>query len=87
MQEDHVRRCYVTADVFTDRVFGGNPVAAVLNAAGLAAEPMQAIVSEFNHSGTTFVLPPRCSSRTAVARILTPSREAPYAGPPISRWP
>lgn len=33
-----MKRRYVTADVFTDRMFGGNPVAVVLDAAGLSAE-------------------------------------------------
>jgi len=32
-----VKRRYVTADVFTDRMFGGNPLAVVLDAQGLSA--------------------------------------------------
>ncbi len=76
------RRRYVTADVFTDRVFGGNPVAVVLDAAGLSAGQMQAIASEFGYSETTFVLPPRDPSRAAWVRIFTPSREVPFAGHP-----
>jgi trans-2,3-dihydro-3-hydroxyanthranilate isomerase len=30
-----MQRRYVTTDVFTDRVFGGNPLAVVLDAEGL----------------------------------------------------
>ncbi len=77
-----MKRRYVTADVFTDRMFGGNPVAVVLDAAGLSAEQMQAVAVEFGYSETTFVLPPRDSSHTAWVRIFTPSREVPFAGHP-----
>ena len=77
-----MKRRYVTADVFTDRIFGGNPVAVVLDAAGLSAEQMQAVAIEFGYSETTFVLPPRDTSHTAWVRIFTPSREVPFAGHP-----
>jgi len=50
-----MERRYVTIDVFTDRMFGGNPVAVVLDAAGLATTQMQAIAVEFNYSETTFI--------------------------------
>lgn len=77
-----MRRRYATADVFTDRMFRGNPVAVVLDADGLSTAQMQAIASEFNYSETTFVLPPRDPSHTAWVRIFTPSREIPFAGHP-----
>ena len=38
-----MQRRYVTVDVFTDRTFGGNPLAVVLDADGLNAAQMQAI--------------------------------------------
>ena len=38
-----MKRRYVTADVFTDRMFGGNPLAVVLDAEGLSTIEMQAI--------------------------------------------
>ena len=76
------RRQYVTADVFTDRAFGGNPLAVVLEADGLSPREMQAIASEFNYSETTFVLPPRDPSHTARVRIFTPRAEVPFAGHP-----
>ena len=77
-----MKRRYRTADVFTDRMFGGNPVAVVLDAVGLSAAQMQAVAVEFNYSETTFVLPPRDPSHTAWVRIFTPSREVPFAGHP-----
>lgn len=77
-----MRRRYVTADVFTDRRFGGNPLAVVLDAADLSGEQMQAIASEFNYSETTFVLAPRDPRHTARVRIFTPRAELPFAGHP-----
>ena len=75
-------RRYVTADVFTDTQFSGNPVAIVLDAQGLSSAQMQALASEFGYSETTFVLPPRSPAHTAWVRIFTPSREIPFAGHP-----
>jgi len=77
-----MRRCYVTADVFTSTLFEGNPVAVVLDAQGLSAQQMQSIAAEFAYSETTFVLPPRDPLNTAHVRIFTPSREIPFAGHP-----
>lgn len=84
MEYDHAmtKRRYVTADVFTDQLFGGNPVAVVLDAQGLTTAQMQAIALEFNYSETTFVLPPRDSANTAHVRIFTPRTEVPFAGHP-----
>ncbi|MDB5787980.1 PhzF family phenazine biosynthesis protein [Caballeronia mineralivorans] len=77
-----MNRRYVTADVFTDKKFKGNPVAVVLDADGLSTNQMQAIAAEFAYSETTFVLPPRNAAHTAWVRIFTPSREIPFAGHP-----
>lgn len=76
------QRRYVTADVFTDRMFRGNPVAVVLDAAGLSAAQMQAVAREFNYIESTFVLPPADPDHTAQVRIFTPAREVPFAGHP-----
>jgi trans-2,3-dihydro-3-hydroxyanthranilate isomerase len=77
-----MKRRYATANVFTDRMFGGNPLAVVLDAAGLRAVQMQAIALEFNYSETTFVLPPDDPAHTAKVRIFTPRTEVPFAGHP-----
>src|SRR5438874_5816109 len=72
----------VQVDVFTDRVFGGNPLAVFLDGRGLSDGEMQAIAREMNLSETTFVLPatrPDCAARV---RIFTPAREIPFAGHP-----
>ncbi len=73
---------YVTVDVFTDRPFGGNPLAVVFGAERLDTARMQAVAREFNYSETTFVLPPRDPSHHAHVRIFTPGQELPFAGHP-----
>jgi trans-2,3-dihydro-3-hydroxyanthranilate isomerase len=77
-----MQRRYVTVDVFTDRPFGGNPLAVVLDAEGLLTAQMQAIAREFNYSETTFVLPPRDAAHHAEVRIFTVNSEIPFAGHP-----
>jgi trans-2,3-dihydro-3-hydroxyanthranilate isomerase len=77
-----MQRRYITVDVFTDRAFGGNPLAVVLDAGGLATAQMQSIASEFNYSETTFVLPPQDRTHDAQVRIFTVNREIPFAGHP-----
>lgn len=69
-------------DVFTDRVFGGNPLAVILDASGLTTAQMQAIAREFNYSESTFILPPREQGHTAHVRIFTSRVEVPFAGHP-----
>ena len=73
---------YMTVDVFTDRQFGGNPLAVVFDAQQLTTEVMQSIAAEFNYSETTFVLPPKKAEHTAHVRIFTPRAEMPFAGHP-----
>jgi trans-2,3-dihydro-3-hydroxyanthranilate isomerase len=77
-----MKRHYTTVDVFTDRIFGGNPLAVVLDALELTTAQMQSIAAEFNYAETTFVLPPRDAAHTAQVRIFTPRSEVPFAGHP-----
>jgi trans-2,3-dihydro-3-hydroxyanthranilate isomerase len=73
---------FVTVDVFTDRPFGGNPLAVIADARGIAEDQLQLIAREFNYSETTFVFPPRDPAHTARVRIFTPTDEIPFAGHP-----
>jgi trans-2,3-dihydro-3-hydroxyanthranilate isomerase len=73
---------FQTVDVFTDRKFGGNPLAVIPDARGLSTEQMQSIAAEFNLAETTFVLPPKDPKNTAHVRIFTPRSELPFAGHP-----
>jgi trans-2,3-dihydro-3-hydroxyanthranilate isomerase len=77
-----MKRQFQTVDVFTDRKFGGNPLAVFPDAEGLSSEQMQAIAAEFNYAETTFVLPPSDPKNTAHVRIFTPKAEMPFAGHP-----
>ena len=77
-----MRYRYLTCDVFTDRRFGGNQLAVLLDAQGLDTAAMQAIAAEFNYSETTFVLPPADPANLAQVRIFTPRFEMPFAGHP-----
>ena len=74
---------FYQADVFTDTVFGGNPVAVVPDAGGLDAWEMQKIAREMNLSETVFVLPPTDPSAEYRLRFFTPVREIPFAGHPV----
>jgi len=73
---------YVLADVFTDRVFGGNPLAVFLEPGELTTAQMQAIAAELNLSETTFLGPPPASGAPRSLRIFTPKVELPFAGHP-----
>jgi trans-2,3-dihydro-3-hydroxyanthranilate isomerase len=77
-----MRHRFITADVFTDRIFGGNPLAVLPDARGLDAAQMQRIAREFNLSETVFVLPPEDPAHTRRLRIFTPAQEIPFAGHP-----
>src|SRR6185295_19427721 len=77
-----MQREFVTVDVFTDRRFGGNPLAVLPDGRGLTSAQMQAIAAEFNLSETTFVLPAKEPAHTAEVRIFTPKAELPFAGHP-----
>jgi trans-2,3-dihydro-3-hydroxyanthranilate isomerase len=73
---------FITADVFTDRMFGGNQLAVFTDARGLNDATMHAITREMNLSETVFVLPPETERGTRRLRIFTPGRELPFAGHP-----
>jgi trans-2,3-dihydro-3-hydroxyanthranilate isomerase len=73
---------FVTVDVFTERRFGGNPLAVFPDAHGLSDAEMQALAAEFNLSETTFVLPPADPANTARVRIFNRKHEMAFAGHP-----
>jgi trans-2,3-dihydro-3-hydroxyanthranilate isomerase len=76
------RFAYVLADVFTDRIFGGNPLAVFPDARGIGEADMQLVAREFNLSETVFVLPPAKPHHAKHLRIFTPAMELPFAGHP-----
>jgi PhzF family phenazine biosynthesis protein len=77
-----LRRAFAQVDVFTTVACLGNPVAVVLDGAGLATEDMQRFANWTNLSETTFVLPPTTAEADYRVRIFTPAVELPFAGHP-----
>jgi trans-2,3-dihydro-3-hydroxyanthranilate isomerase len=73
---------FETLDVFTSKIFAGNPLAVIADARGLSLDQMQAVTREFNLAESTFVLPPENPGNTARVRIFTPGYEMPFAGHP-----
>jgi trans-2,3-dihydro-3-hydroxyanthranilate isomerase len=73
---------YETVDVFTDRPFGGNPLAVFTDARGLSDAQMQSLAAEMNYSETTFVLPADDPANNARVRIFHRTAEMPFAGHP-----
>ena len=74
---------FIQVDVFTDRPFGGNPLAVFPEAEGLTTEEMQCLAREMNLSETTFVLPSQVPDADFKVRIFTPAAELPFAGHPV----
>jgi len=72
---------FVLCDVFTNRQFGGNPLAVITDASMLNSGEMQKIAREFNFSESTFVHEGQ-STYTHRVRIFTPTHEVPFAGHP-----
>ena len=68
--------------MFTTTPYHGNPVAVVLDGAGLSTEEMQRFAHWTNLSETTFVLPPSHPEADYQVRIFTPVAELPFAGHP-----
>jgi trans-2,3-dihydro-3-hydroxyanthranilate isomerase len=76
---------YFIVDVFTETALAGNPLAVVMNTAGLSTERMQSIAREFNLSETTFVERRAAEIEAAEGirtRIFTTEEELPFAGHP-----
>lgn len=78
-----MRLDYHLLDVFTDRQFGGNPLAVFPQPPpDLAPTLMQQIAQELNLSETVFILPPADAVNDFRLRIFTPAAELPMAGHP-----
>ena len=75
-------RPFAQVDVFTNVATLGNPVAVVLDGAGLDDAAMQRFARWTNLSETTFVLPPTDAAADYQLRIFTPGGELPFAGHP-----
>ena len=70
----------VQVDAFTERAFGGNPAAVVLDAQGLSDAQMQAIATEMRVAGTAYLMPATSGDAQWRLRWFTPTREIAYSG-------
>lgn len=73
---------YLLFDVFTNRMFAGNPLAVVAGGPPLDAPTMQAIARELHLSETVFLQRASAASAAASLRIFSPEREMQFAGHP-----
>ena len=75
-------RPFREVDVFSAEPYRGNPVAVVLDGAGLADDEMQRFARWTQLSETTFLTPPTDPAADYALRIFTPGGELPFAGHP-----
>ena len=73
---------FYTVDVFSNKIFGGNPLAIFTNTDDISSDLMQSIASEVNYSETVFIQKPKNKDNTAKVKIFTPKNELPFAGHP-----
>jgi trans-2,3-dihydro-3-hydroxyanthranilate isomerase len=73
---------FYQVDVFTDHIFGGNPLAVFPEGQRFAEEDLIKIAREMNLSETTFVYPSTHAEADFNVRIFTPTQELPFAGHP-----
>lgn len=73
---------FFQVDVFTDQLFGGNPLAVFPEPGNLEEAVHLQIAREMNLSETTFVYPPENPEADFRIRIFTPAKEIPFAGHP-----
>lgn len=73
---------FYQVDVFTDRKFGGNPLAVFTEPGNLDEASHLKIAREMNLSETTFIYSPKNLKADFRIRIFTPGREIPFAGHP-----
>ena len=77
-----MRRAFKQVDVFGAAPLRGNPLAVVLDGAGLSDEQMLRFTDWTNLSEATFLLPPTDPAADYRVRIFCPGRELPFAGHP-----
>lgn len=75
-------RRFLQVDVFGSGPYLGNPLAVVVDGAGLTDADMQRFARWTNLSETTFLLPPTTAVADYRVRIFTTDGELPFAGHP-----
>jgi PhzF family phenazine biosynthesis protein len=77
-----IQRRYAQIDVFTEQPYLGNPLAVVLDGAGLDDAAMHRFARWTNLSETCFLFAPEDAVADYRVRIWTPGGELPFAGHP-----
>lgn len=73
---------FFITDVFTDKKYGGNPLATFIDCETLSTHEMQEIAKEINFSETTFITSRESTHEGYRVRIFTPRAEIDFAGHP-----
>jgi trans-2,3-dihydro-3-hydroxyanthranilate isomerase len=73
---------FFITDVFTNRKYGGNPLATFVDCESLSDREMQKIAKEINFSETTFITSRKPKDGGYDVRIFTPNAEVEFAGHP-----
>jgi trans-2,3-dihydro-3-hydroxyanthranilate isomerase len=73
---------FYQVDVFSDELFGGNPLAVFLRGEDFKEAQFQQVAKEMNLSETTFILPSSHPDADFDVRVFTPVKEIPFAGHP-----
>jgi len=73
---------FYQVDVFSNKLFGGNPLAVFLKGEDFKEEQLPQAAREMNLSETTFVSSPSHPDADFDVRIFTPEKEIPFAGHP-----
>ncbi len=76
------QRRFIQCDVFSDHPTKGNALAVVLDSDDLSEGAMRSFAAWTNLAETTFLFPPDNPEADYRVRILTPTREMPFAGHP-----
>lgn len=76
------QRRFIQCDVFSSIPTRGNALAVVVDGDGISDEQMSAFARWTNLAETTFLQAPTDASADYKVRILTPTREMPFAGHP-----
>jgi len=73
---------FYQVDVFSNKLFGGNPLAVFLRGEDFKEAQLQQVAREMNLSETTFIFLPSIPEADFDIRIFTPEKEIPFAGHP-----
>ena len=73
---------FYQVDVFSNQLFGGNPLAVFLRGEDFKESQLQQVAREMNLSETTFIFPSSHADAEFNVRIFTPNKEIPFAGHP-----